>query len=330
MHTNTKGALIALSSFALFSTHDVVVKFLGGTFSTFQIVFFSVLLGFPAATLMLMHDNRDANLRPRHPWWVAIRTMTVVSTGVTGFYAVTNLPLAQFYAIIFAMPLFITLLSIPLLGERVGLHRAGAVLVGLIGVLIVLRPGNEPLTLGHAAALFSAAGGALSSVIVRKVGHGERSVVLLLYPMVANVFVMGAILPFVYIPPSGIEFAAQAAVAILAFAGTLGVIAAYKTGEAVIVAPMQYSQILWATFYGFIFFDETPDMATAIGAAVIIMSGVYILIRESRNGRKSNTPVLRTRTRETGTYLRASGFLPHTQDQDETDEGPEARGGAPL
>ncbi|NDR57812.1 DMT family transporter [Aliiruegeria sabulilitoris] len=310
MQNNTKGALTALLAFGLFSTHDVVVKYLGGTYSTFQIVFFSVLLGFPLAALMLMHDNTPGNLRPRHPWWTAIRTVAVMTTGACGFYAITTVPLAQFYAIIFAMPLVITLLSIPLLGEKVGLHRAGAVLAGLAGVFIVLRPGTAELTLGHASALVAAFSGALASVIVRKVGHEERSVVLLLYPMVANVIVMGAILPFVYVPLSGIDLAAQAVIAVLAFGATLGVIAAYKAGEAVIVAPMQYSQIIWATFYGMILFGESPDMATVIGAGVIIGSGIYILMREGRKHSTSNRPVLRTRTRhETGTFLRAGSFL---------------------
>jgi drug/metabolite transporter (DMT)-like permease len=316
MHSNTKGALFGLLAFALFSTHDIVVKYLGATYSTFQIVFFSVLLGFPLATLMLMHDGKDANLRPRHPWWTGVRTIAVMTTGACGFYAVTELPLAQFYAIIFAMPLVITLLSIPLLGERVGLHRAAAVLAGLVGVLIVLRPGSADLTLGHAAALTAAFSGGLASIIVRKVGHEERSVVLLLYPMVANVVVMGAILPFVYVPPTGVAFAAQAVIAVLAFCGTLGVIAAYKTGEAVIVAPMQYSQILWATLYGALFFGERPDLTTAIGAGIIIASGIYILLRESRNRETSNRPVLRTRTRhETGTFLRAGSLLQRKSDK---------------
>lgn len=310
MHNNTKGALIALLAFGLFSTHDVVVKYLGATYSTFQIVFFSVLLGFPLATLMLMHDNSDSNLRPRHPWWTFARTLAVMTTGACGFFAVSTLPLAQFYAIVFAMPLVITLLSIPILGERVGLHRAGAVVAGLAGVLIVLRPGTADLTLGHAAALVAAFSGALASVIVRKVGNGERSVVLLLYPMVANVIVMGAILPFVYIPPSGVDFAAQAVIALLAFCATLGVIAAYKSGEAVIVAPMQYSQILWATLFGALLFDEFPDFWTLVGAGVIIASGIYILMREGRGRSSSMRPVLRTRTRhETGTFLRARVFL---------------------
>lgn len=316
MTNNTKGALYGLLAFALFSTHDVVVKYLGGTYSTFQILFFSVLLGFPLAMFMLMHDNSDGNLRPRHPWWMAIRTVATMLTGACGFYAITQLPLAQFYAIIFAMPLLTTILSIPMLGEKVGIHRALAVFAGLVGVLIVLRPGSADLTLGHAAALTAAFSGAFASVIVRKVGRAERSVVLLLYPMAANFVAMGAILPFVYIPPAGIDFASQAVIAVLAFGGTLGVIAAYKAGEAVIVAPMQYSQILWATMFGMLFFDEQPNARTAIGAGVIIASGIYILLREGRKSSTSQQPVLRTRTRyETGTFLRISPFLRRTTEE---------------
>ena len=85
MQSNTKGALLGLLAFGLFSTHDVLVKYLGGSYSTFQIVFFSVLLGFPLATLMLMHDNTDGNLRPRYPWWTAVRTVSVMMTGACGF-----------------------------------------------------------------------------------------------------------------------------------------------------------------------------------------------------------------------------------------------------
>ncbi|RYH10613.1 DMT family transporter [Tropicimonas sp. IMCC6043] len=323
MHHNLKGALIALLAFGLFSTHDVLVKYLGGAYSTFQILFFSALLGFPLATLMLMRDVTDANLRPRRPCWVALRTVAVVMTGLCGFYAVSRLPLAQFYAIVFTMPLLITLLSIPLLGERVGLHRALAVVAGLVGVLIVLQPGSAALSLGHAAALVAAFSGAFASVVVRKIGHDERNVVLLLYPMVANVLLMGAALPFVYVPPAGIDFAAQAAIAILAFGGTLGTIAAYKTGEAVVVAPMQYSQILWATFYGVLLFGEWPGLPTVAGAGLIIASGVYILMRESRGHTSANRPVLRTRTRpETGTYLRVSGFLARSKTQEKNPVDP--------
>ena len=109
-------------------------------------------------------------LRPVHPWWVMARTAAALVTGVSAFYAFSVLPLAQVYAFIFAAPMFITILSIPMLGEKVGIHLWAAVAMGLVGVLIVLRPGAEPLTLGHAAGITAAAGSAFASVIARKIG----------------------------------------------------------------------------------------------------------------------------------------------------------------
>lgn len=310
MAHNAKGALLALLSFALFASHDVVVKFLGGSYAPFQIVFFSVLFSFPLVSLMLIRDTTPGHLRPIHPWWTALRTVSAVITGICVFYAFSVLPLAQTYAILFAQPLVITVLAIPILGERVRLRRWIAVLVGLAGVIVVLRPGGTELTLGHAAALVGACTGALAAIVVRKIGHEERSVVLLLYPMLTNFVIMACALPFVYQPMPIEHLGAVGVMAVLAITGGFVLIGAYRNGEAVIVAPMQYSQLLWATLYGALFFDEWPDAMTLAGAVLIIGSGVYIVLRESRSTASENTPVLRTRTRfETGTSLRIGPLL---------------------
>ena len=171
MSPNVQGALSALLAFGIYATHDVVVKFLGGHYSSFQTMFFAGLMGFPLVTILLLSDRRDGTLIPRHPWWTAIRTVSAVVTGAMGFYAFSVLPMATCYAIFFAMPLLITLLAIPMLGERVGLRRGIAVVVGLFGVLIVLRPGGgDGFSIGHLAAIGAAVTGALTSVIVRKIG----------------------------------------------------------------------------------------------------------------------------------------------------------------
>ncbi len=304
------GAALALLAFGIFATHDVVVKWLGGQYAPFQIVFFSVLMGFPLVTLMLIGDRSDGNLRPRHPWWTALRTAAAVVTGLSAFYAFAVLPLAQVYAILFAAPLIITILAIPILGEVVRLRRWAAVVLGLVGVLVVLRPGQVNLGLGHLAAVTAAVSGAVASIVVRKIGHEERSAVLLLYPMLANFVCMGIALPFVYRPMPMAHLAGLALIALLAFVAMLLIIAAYRRAEAVIVAPMQYSQILWAIAYGWFLFGETIDWPTATGAAIVIASGLYILLREARGGTSRTTPVLRTRSRpETGTSPKLGGLI---------------------
>ncbi|WP_145110770.1 DMT family transporter [Cereibacter sediminicola] len=295
--SNTRGAFLALLAFAIYATHDVVVKLLGRDYSAVQILFFATLLGFPLATIILMRDRVSGNLRPRHPWWVLLRTGCIVTTALCAFYAFSVLPLAQTYAILFTMPLLVTLLAIPLLGETIGLHRGCAIAAGLFGVLIVLRPGAEPLSLGHGAALLAAATSSLGSVIVRKIGQDERSVVLLLYPMVANFFVLGLALPFVYRPMPIEHLGMMGIIAAFSLVAMLLTIAAYRMAEAVIVAPMQYSQMIWAAIFGWLVFGERADAWTWLGAAVIIASGLYIVGREARRNVSEHRPASQTRLR---------------------------------
>jgi drug/metabolite transporter (DMT)-like permease len=309
MNPNIKGTLLALGAFAIYASHDVVIKVLGGAYSPIQTVFFSVLFSFPLAMLYLLRDATPGTLIPVHPWWMAARTVAAVITGFTAFYAFSVLPLAQVYAILFAAPLLITILAVPILGEPVRLRRWIAVAVGLSGVLVVLRPGQADLELGHLAALVSAICGSFASIIVRKIGRDERTVVIMLYPMMANFVVMAAMLSFVYQPPPLADLGKFAVIAIFGWAAGRFLIAAYNTAEPVFVAPMQYSQILWATLYGALFFDEWPDTGTVIGSSIIIASGLFIVMRESRVS-NSGQPVLRTRSRaETGTAPRVSSYL---------------------
>lgn len=295
--SNLKGVVFALTGFAIFATHDAIVKFLGGDYSSFQILFFSVLFGFPLGTLMLLHDRMEGNLRPVHPWWVAARTVAAMFSGLAAFYAFTKLPLAQVYAFIFASPLLVTILSIPILGERVGMHRWVAVVVGLTGVLVVLRPGGTDMTLGHFAGLFAALGSAFGAVITRKIGNEERSAVLMLYPMVANCVLMGAALPFVYVPMPVQDLGLVAVLSLFGFVGGLFMINAFRLADAAIIAPMHYSQIIWGAGFGFLFFSEVPDRYTWVGVAIIISAGFYVVIREMKRGNEM-IPVLKARSRQ--------------------------------
>ena len=254
-----------------------------------------------------MHDPVDGNLRPRHPWWTLLRTAASVVTTASAFYAFSALPMAQTYAIIFAAPLLITILAIPILGENVGWRRWLAVAAGLVGVIVVLQPGATAFSAGHLAALGAAVCSAVAAVVVRKIGGEERSAVLLLYPMMANFVLMGCALPFVYQPMPALHLGGAATIALLGFGGAICHIAAYRSGSAVVVAPMQYSQILWAALYGFAFFGEAPDRNTAIGAGIIIASGVYVVFREERADVSNTRPVSRTQSRYViGTYPRIS------------------------
>lgn len=289
---NAAGALLALASFGIFATHDALIKSLAKTYSPIQIVFCIALFSFPLLLVMLARDKVSGTLLPIHPRLMMFRGVSVAVSALSAFYAFSVLPLAQAYAILFSTPLMITVLAIPLLGERVGLRRALAVAAGLCGVLIVLRPGSADLSLGHLAALTSATAGALNAIITRRIGRRERSAVMLLYAMGGNFVLMGLAMPFVYVPMPGPDISVMIVIAAMAFAAMQLIIMAYRRGEAVIVAPMQYSQILWATVYGALFFDELPTPTTLIGAGLVIASGVYILLRESNARTSEIRPVL--------------------------------------
>lgn len=304
------GPLYALLAFAIFATHDVVIKALGGIYSPVQIIFFATLFSFPLVTLMLMRDPTEGHLRPVNPGWIAARVVSSMLTALSAFYAFSVLPLAQVYVMLFATPLLVTVLSIPVLGERVGIHRLGAVVIGLVGVIVVLRPGSAALGLGHVAGASAAFFGAASSVIMRRIGRDERVPVLMLYPMVANFLVMGAALAWIYEPMPILHLGGIGLVSVLGFGAGLLLLAAYRHGDAAVVAPMQYSQILWATLYGWLIFAESIDRTTLVGAGIIVASGVYIVFRESRLGTRSATPVLRTRARgASAASFRISPFL---------------------
>ncbi len=296
-NTTLRGLGFAFLGFAVFASHDALIKVLGGTYSVMQIIFFATLFSFVPMAVTILTDRTTGNFLPHHPWLVLLRSALMVTSMVCAFYAFSVLPLAEVYSLLFAFPLFVTVLSIPILGEVVRVQRWAAVGVGLIGVLIVLRPGATDITLGHMAALTAAFCSALGSVLVRKIGNEERSAVLILYPMLLAIVVMSLMQPAVYQPPSLLHLAMMALVGVFSVIAQHLIILAYRAAPAGVVAPSQYSQIIWATLFGMIFFGERPDGWVAVGASVIIASGIFVVWRESRsNTTSANTPVLRVRS----------------------------------
>ncbi len=282
VQSNLHGVAFALAAFGLYATHDAVLKVLAVNFSVFQVVFYLNLFTLPMVVAMLMADPALGNLRPKHPWWILLRSILSVVGSISVFYAFTVLKMSETYAILFTTPLFITALSVPVLGEHVGPRRWGAVLIGFAGVLIVLNPGVSEIGLAHLAALLGAASAALIFVSVRKIGRDERVSVLMLYPMLTNLILMAGLAALTYRPMPLNDLALNGFMAVLGFIAMLCLIHAYRVATAVTVAPMQYSQMLWAIFFGFLLFDETLEVRVLLGAGVIIASGLYIALRERK------------------------------------------------
>jgi S-adenosylmethionine uptake transporter len=286
------GAGLALIGFAVFSLHDALIKSVSGV-PTFQIAFFAVLFSFVPFSIYLALAKPERSFRPRVPGLLALRCLFTTTGLLSAFYAFGNLPLAEVYSLLFATPILITLLAIPVLGERVRAFRWFAIALGMTGVIIVLQPGSTELTLGHLAAALAAICTAITSVVTRRIGSREHGVTLILYPMLVNVIVCGALTALVYVPLQADMLLRIASLGMLTVMGQSLIMQAYRRSEAQFVAPMQYSQMLWALFYGALVFDEAINNTVLAGAGIIVLSGLLFIWREL--SASLTRPVLRTR-----------------------------------
>lgn len=209
--------------------------------------------------------------------------MTLVN-GILGAYAFANLPLAEAYAVFFLMPLLISALAVPILGEPMDLTRGLAILAGLAGVTVALRPGVAQLGWAHLAALAAATLGALNYLIIRSTSGIERPGVILLYPTLAMALATGAVLPWLWQPMDARAWGLTFLMGVELFVGGFLIIGGYARAPAIVVAPMQYSQILWAALFGHLVFAEAISHATWAGIMVIIAAGLVLLSRSSTPG----------------------------------------------
>ncbi|MGQ0565868.1 MAG: DMT family transporter [Gemmobacter sp.] len=277
MPAHLRGALLGLAAFGLYALYDITIKYLGGAYSPVQILFCAGLFALPMVLAQVQATTGPKGLRPVLPGWMALRALVALVNGVLGAFAFALLPLAEAYAVFFTMPLMIALLGVFLLGEPMDLRRGLAVLCGLAGVAVALQPGQAPVTAGHLAALAAAALGALNYVILRRTGRVERPAVLLFWPMAVQLGATGLAMPFLWRPMPPSDLALTLLMAVELVAGGLVIIAAYRAAPVIVVAPMQYSQILWGVAFGALFFDEGLDLPTAIGILIIVASGLVIL-----------------------------------------------------
>ncbi len=284
------GILFALLGFALFSTHDAIIKSFNGTIAVVQIMFFSTLFAFPWVSTMVLSDGAEANFRPHHPWMLVARTLSGLGAGGCAFYAFMKLPFAEVYGLLFTTPLLITILSVPFLGERLGLARISAVALGFAGVLVMLPIGGSGFTLGHIAALTSALFSSTNAILTRKIGSDEREVVMIMMPMGISLLILGVLLQFNYAPLNRMHLNELMAIGTLGFFAQFCIISAYKRSDAAVIAPMQYSQLIWAIIYGSIFFAENITLKQIIGASIIVASGLIILYRERKGPNSANKP----------------------------------------
>lgn len=292
MHPGVLKALVAYFSFCLC---DSLIKAIGPGTGVFQIGFFITLFSFiPVIAYTTRHDPVSAMFKMNQPWLVLGRAASGILAGMFAFYTFTHLPFAESYALIFLAPVFVTILSIFFLGEQVRAWRWSAVAVGLIGVWVVVRPGFRDLQLGHVTAIIAAMMGASSFVFLRKLGQTERRITLIGVVLVLSVIVNGLLMLGDFKMPTQAEFVKYVAAGTFAGIGHIVLLAAARTTPANLIAPANYSQIIWAVIIGLMFFNEVPDAWTIAGIVLVTASGIMTLIRdEMRSGWLTRTHVVK-------------------------------------
>ncbi|NKB43622.1 MAG: EamA family transporter [Alphaproteobacteria bacterium] len=264
-----------------FSATAVLIKIAGQTLHTFEIVFFRCLFGMLVVIPLLMQSGWGA-LKVRKPALHLIRAACAVIGMSGGFYALTHLELATAISLSFTRPLFMILLAAVFLREFVRWRRGLATAVGFIGVLIMVQPGANSIEPAVFSGLLAAltVGGAL--ITVKLIAPYDAPVTIMLTFSIATVVLAFIPATFVWQTPTRDELLLLMALGIVASCGQYCFIRAFAIGEATVMSPIDYVQIILGSAAGFLLFNERPGIETFIGASVIVISTLYIVVRGAR------------------------------------------------
>jgi drug/metabolite transporter (DMT)-like permease len=275
------GIVCILCGMLCLTISDAIAKWLGGTYPPTQILFLRAAIALPfVAAVVLLLGGRHA-LRTRHPGiHLARGAINVVSAA--GFYtSLRYLPFAEATAISFAAPLFVTLLSVFLLKEKVEAARWGAIAVGFLGVLLIVRPGTDSFQPAALLPLGTAALYAVMMLTARAIGPGESVLTTGFYIVAAQLVCSATTLPWFWHAPDAAHWPFFAGVALFSTLGLTLITQAFRIAPASAVAPFDYTGLVWATLLGWVFWREAPDMLTSVGAAIIVFGGLMLILRET-------------------------------------------------
>ncbi|HZD25903.1 MAG TPA: DMT family transporter [Alphaproteobacteria bacterium] len=281
---NLRGILFMLAGVAMFPFLNASVKLLGSEgYPMAQIVWMRYFGHLVFMLIVFLPGHGAALFRTRQPAAQLARSLLLLSATVFYFLALGHIPLATAASISFTNPFIVTALSVPILGEVVGPRRWLAVLIGFAGALIIIRPGVEGFQPQGLFVLVSASSFAIYQVITRRIAGHDSPATTITYTAIIGALLTSFVVPFHWVTPTNMRdlllFLG------LGFFGGFGhymVVKAYEWGEASVIAPLSYGQLIGATILGYLLFSDFPDIWTWVGAAVIVACGIYVAYREGR------------------------------------------------
>ncbi|OCP24748.1 MULTISPECIES: DMT family transporter [unclassified Ensifer] len=277
--SNGRGALLVVVAFAIFSATDAIVKVMASGLPAPQVTFLVTAAALVALLIQSFATGRSGRLIPRQPGLALWRALLLAIDTMLIHYAFAKLPLAEAYLIAFLTPILVAVLGFVFLRERLSAVGWVGVLIGFAGVTVALKPGVAPLNLGHAAALGSAVLFALSLILLRRAKVAETdealvgSLLVVMTPVALGVAAAsGGLLP-IDLADLGLAIAGG----LLLLGGHALLVRAFRIGEASVVAPFQYSQIIWGCIYGVLLFSTPVELHMIAGAGIIMLSGLLVL-----------------------------------------------------
>jgi drug/metabolite transporter (DMT)-like permease len=267
----------------LFVALDTTAKFLTTRLPVEQVVWARFAFHFLLVGLLLAPRGLPA-LKSTRPGLQLSRSFFMFGANVCFFFAIKSMALVDASAIVFSGPLFVTALSVPLLGEHVGMRRWVAVFVGFVGALVVIRPGADIFTSVAMLPLLAAMSFAFYQIFTRKLATYDSPMTTLLYTSVFGTVCTSLYIPFKWVAPDALGWALMLLAGLFGACGQLALINAIRLAPVSTVAPFNYLGLLWASGLGFVFFGDLPDRYTLFGAAIVAGSGLYILHRERLRG----------------------------------------------
>jgi len=276
------GIAVMIAGIAAFAVMDATIKWLTADYPVPQVIALRSWFGLPILVWLSLREGGLSALRTRRPLVHFGRYLLVLLLSLNFFWALSMMKLVDAIAIAFAAPIIITALSVPLLREAVGLRRWVAIGIGFCGVLIMLRPGMGVFQWAALAALGGALFYALLMITTRACKSTESTASLMLYPQIGISLTGIFMVFFFWVTPTPLDLALFAFAGLFGSIGVMCLTHAFRMAPAAVIAPFEYTALLWATLLGYLVWGELPDGITLLGASIVAASGLYILYRETR------------------------------------------------
>ena len=275
-----KAIIFNLLAWVMLPVMDGFAKYLSSDMPVLQITwaryFFTVVFTLPVMMLFF----RNKLVWTDKPKLQIIRGLVLLAANICFFYAISVISLAKALTLAFVAPLIVTAFSPIFLGERVGVRRWTAVIIGFIGSLVVIRPGFVEINLASLSALCTGIMYGFYLIITRKLSTSDNSLLTLLLTGTVGLVVISLTMPFIWMNPSPLQWSLMAGIGLFACIGHLFLILSLKYADASKLAPFSYFEIITNIIIGYYFFNDFPDNWTFLGLFIIILSGIYISRRE--------------------------------------------------